>query len=100
MASTSTEYIRVAVSATEGGVVVNPTSNPVFFAFPDEGEAIEGQVWYTGSWETAAGQYYARVLLGPDNSGIVLAKGTYQVWVKIDEAIEYPVHKTGLMDIV
>lgn len=98
LSTSSRTYIRVAISATEGGVTVNPTNKPVYFSFPDVGESILGQTWSDASWETSGSTYYARILVGPQG-GLVLPAGSYEVWVKIDEGVERPANRTGLLEM-
>jgi hypothetical protein len=52
--------------------------------------------WVTGSWESGS-PYVARAMVGPGNK--VLAKGNYDVWVKVFDAPETPAEKTGFLKI-
>ena len=99
LSSSTLEYIRVKVEAIESGVVVNPTSSTVEFAFPPVGQDISSATWVAGSWETSSGYYYARTLVGA-GGGVVLADGTYEVWVRVNQGVEFPHRKTGLLDIL
>src|SRR5690606_25511749 len=93
----STEYIRVAVTAKEFGVRVDPTGGTVQMAFVPRSDEDAGPVpgdWKAASWETDNGAYYARCLIGP--SGVLtLNKGYYRIWVKFSAAPETPVLAVG-----
>ena len=90
----STEYVRLQVAATVGGSTYNPTADTVQFAFPTSG--VQPTTWYSGSWETINGLYYARCLVGPTGGVTTLTAGTtYDVWVKITDSPEVPVRKLG-----
>lgn len=92
LSSTSCEYIRVKVSATESGVVINPTTLAVSFAFPAPG--TDPSTWYNGSWETTSTDYLARCLVGPGGTA-TLTDGIYDVYVKVASSPETPVKFVG-----
>ena len=95
----STEYVKVRVSQTTAGTVYNPTSDVVQFAFLTSQSATPiTSDWKSGSWETAGTRYYARCLIGPSGT-VVLAKGTYYVWLKITDSPEIPVRLIGQVRI-
>ncbi len=98
LSSSSREFVRVKVSAVESGVSVNPTSDTVEFAFVSIGQDVTDATWTSGAWETSGTTYYARKLVGA-GGGLVLADGTYEVWVRINQGVEFPSHKSGLLDI-
>lgn len=100
IASSSTEYVNVPVQVTEAGSPYNPTADPVYMAF------IAGPVqptlsqFNTGSFVTTVqGTYYARCLVGPSNSGVILAPGLYTIWVKITDSPEIPIRPAGTLQI-
>lgn len=87
----SVEYIKVPVTVVKDGVVYDPTSGGVEFAFVT-GHDLTGTTWTTGSWETdAAGDHWARCLIGTDTNGVVLAPGKYNVFVRVNDSPEDPV---------
>jgi len=98
VSSLSLEYVRVAVSATANGSVVNVSADIVTMAFPVTGVAPVIGDWKSSSWETDAthtpATYYARCLVGPAGT-VVLTAGTYDVWVKVTDNPEIPARKAG-----
>jgi hypothetical protein len=100
ISSLSTEYVQVPVSAVVSGGIVDPTSDPVQFAFMVTGNPSTGD-WHTGSWTTIAPTtYIAQILVGPGNGGVVLTAGsTYAIWVKVTDNPEVPVRQVGLLKI-
>lgn len=87
----STVYIKSRIIATLNGSSYNPTGDLVEIAFKAPGVDPSGPDWHTGSWETAGvNEYYARLLVGPIG-GLVLAVGTWRMWVRITDAPEVPV---------
>jgi hypothetical protein len=94
----STEYVLVQVSFTVSGAAVSPTGDTVQMAFTHGGALPASGDWHSASWETAGTQYYARCLVGPA-SGVILAPGTYAVWVKITDSPEVPVRSPAQLAI-
>ena len=100
LSSLSREYIKIKVAGYRGGLLIDPSAFTVEFGFtalasPPE----EPDTWYPGDWETVLlhgtpVHYLARVLIGP-GSDVVLADGTYDVWVKIYDTQERPVRHVG-----
>lgn len=100
ISSLSREYVKVRVTGEREGLPVDPTTFAVEFAFttaaspptePDDSD------WVTGSWEASLSEddhYLARVLVGPETNA-VLADGTYDVWLRFDDATERPVRRVG-----
>jgi hypothetical protein len=90
--SLSTNYIQVQI-APVSPADYDPTSDTVQFAFTLETYPETSPVtWHTGSWVTFPGPvYWAQCLVGPANSGVVLALGLWQVWVKVTDDPEVPV---------
>lgn len=98
VSSLSTVNIQVPVQASAEGAPYNPTSDTVQLAFALS--SAYPVTWYTGSWTTTVqGNYIAQCLVGPANSGVVLAPGTYTVWVKITDSPEVPVLPAGSLQI-
>jgi hypothetical protein len=93
ISSASLQYVRVPISEATGG---DPTGDPVTFAFPDP--AAEPTVFYTGSWSTLNGIYYARCLVGPGGA-VQLPAGFYDVYVKVTDSPEIPVLLSGVLEV-
>lgn len=82
--SLSTDYLQVLLSPSDGS---DPTYSNIEFAFTletyPETQPTEDD-WVTGSWAMAPGpRYWAQCLVGPENGGVALSIGLYQVWVKV-----------------
>lgn len=86
----STVYVKSRIIATVNGATYNPTGDPVEVAFKPPGVDPAGPDWHAASWETAGTSYHARLLVGPVG-GLVLAAGTYKMWIRITDAPEVPV---------
>lgn len=101
LSSLSKEYVRVGVAAKEAGVAVNPTADVVQMAFVAPGAEPAGGDWQTASWETDQStepdSYFARCLVGP--GAVVLAEGTWAVWLKVTDSPEVPVREVGRLII-
>jgi hypothetical protein len=96
------EYVKVPVSATSSGAVVNPTGDTVVMAFTvADVDPLVGD-WKAATWETDATTdpttYYARCLVGPAGT-ITLAVGVWDVWVKVTDAPEIPARRAGNLEI-
>lgn len=103
LSSLSTEYVRVAVSATTSGAAVDPTADTVQMAFTAEGVAPVAGDWKTSSWEVDAttnpDTYYARCLVGPSGT-VALSAALFDVWVKISDSPEVPIRKAGSIRVI
>lgn len=98
ISSLSLEYVEIPVAFTVGGVVTNPTADTVQLAFPAPSvDPVSGD-WVTGSWEPGGPPYVARLLVGPGGPK-TLAKGSYDVWVKIADNPETPARKAGFLKV-
>lgn len=91
----ATMYVRASVSETIGGSASDPTADDVFLAFLASGTPQSGD-WLTAEWETVGSTYFARVLVGPDG-GEAVAEGRYDIWVRIDAALETVVQRVGAL---
>lgn len=100
--STQNVQTLVQVTSTNG---YNPTSDTVSFAFTNA-SAFPAQSpgdgdWDAGTWVTYPGPlYYAEILVGPANGGIVLTQGRWQCWVRIVDFPEVPVLQPFVLQIV
>lgn len=98
--SLSTEYVKVPVSVLVNGQYVDISSDAVQMAFPVRGvDPITGD-WKTAIWESVDSTTYAACcLVGPVGGTIQLAKGAYDVWVKVTDSPEVPAKKAGFLRI-
>lgn len=102
MSSASTQYVLVPVRAWNQGTLYNPTGLPVKMAFLPAGSVPASADWHTASWAwttTSDGYYAAQCLVGPENSGVILASGIYAVWVQVTGTPEVPVQNAGALTI-
>lgn len=89
IAATSTEYVHVPVTATDGG-------DPVTLADPPKIALLAGSAnpgtadWHTGEWDDGN----ARLLVGPDGGAVELQPGSYWLWVSWTAGDETPVYRT------
>lgn len=86
----STVYVKSKITATKNGTAYSPTGDAVEVAFKTPGVDPTGPDWHAATWETAGTSYYARLLVGPA-AGLVLAVGTYHMWIRITDNPEVPV---------
>jgi hypothetical protein len=101
----STEFTRIAISATASGVDVDPTADLVEMAFVPQGTVPAAGDWKTGSWEqdvsTTPTTHLARVLVGPGTGGVVtLTPGLFDAYVRIHDSTELPVIKAGPVRVI
>lgn len=100
ISSLSTEYVQVPVQAIVNGAPYNPTSDTVQMAFVPVSSSNYPVSWFTGSWSTTVqGNFLAQCLVGPLNGGVILAPGTYTVWVKIIDSPEVPAKPAGTLQV-
>ena len=88
----SQQYVRVPISEASGA---DPTGDAVYMAFPDAGATPTD--FFTGSWVTIGGIYYARCLVGPGSN--VLPVGFYDVYVRVSDSPEHPVLFSGTLEV-
>lgn len=99
MDADSTEYRRVLVAATDdAGLDIDPTVYAVDIAFTEHGARPVAADWNSATWVTLDGDYYARVLVGPDG-GITLTETDYSVYVRINAGTEFPVLLCGFLSM-
>ncbi|MFC9268939.1 hypothetical protein ACFTXJ_14350 [Streptomyces zhihengii] len=90
--ATSTEYLHVAVTAPVG---TDLTGTPVRIAVIGHDGNPTSAEWKTAEWVGT----HARLLIGPD-SGLVLTRGTYLVWIAVDPpGAEHIVRRSGTLNI-
>ena len=102
--SLSTQYVQALVKVT-AAAPYDPSRDPVAFAFTNS-RAFPAEIpgpgdWHPGSWDVWPGPlYYAQVLVGPANGGVVLSTGTWQAWLRVTDDPEIPVIQFCLLQIV
>ena len=80
----STEYVAVKVTGLDNGQVINLSGVPVEIGIrPVHDGTLGPVVFHTADWELVNGQYYARILIGPEAGAVFLALNTYNLWVKV-----------------
>jgi hypothetical protein len=100
--STQNIQVLVQVTSTDG---YNPTGDDVSFAFTNA-SAFPAQSpgdddWNPGTWVTYPGNlFYAQVLVGPENDGVVLSQGSWQCWLRVQDSPEIPVMQPFVLQIV
>lgn len=84
------------------GTPYNPTGDAVLMAFmptPPNADPTPGD-WHTGAWAVAGNtSYWAQVLVGPRNGGVVLPVGDYTVWLQVVDSPEVPTEPVGTLTI-
>lgn len=97
LSALSQQYYPVTISAVLNSAPHDPTGDAVQFSFAQEG--VEPSVWHSGIWETWTGGPYAvaKVLIGP--GAVVVAAGSYVVWIKVTDSPETPVFSPGELEI-
>lgn len=104
ISSLSTDWVRTKATPTlPDGQTFNPTSPalPVEVAFtprlPDDNNPATSERpdpvttdWRTAGWQQINSEWYVACLVGPLGTG-ALAKGTYDLWVRITSSPEKPV---------
>jgi hypothetical protein len=99
----STQYVQTLIAVISVSGDYNPTADSVQWAFTNANAypAVGPADWTDGSWVTYPGsQYWAQILIGPENGGVVLATGTWQAWLQITDSPEVPVLTPFLLQIV
>lgn len=92
LSTAATEYLHVTV--TVDGQPPDP-STTVEFAFLAASDPTEDTVWSAGEWVEGV----ARILIGPANSGHLLAAGSYRVFVRVTDSPEIPVLRAGYLTV-
>jgi hypothetical protein len=96
----ATEYVNVNVSLAVLGLgSSSPTGDAVYMAFLQTVGTPQTSDWKTAAWTTQSAPYIASVLVGPDNGGLNLAKGSYYVWLKLVDTPEVTFILAGTLSI-
>lgn len=94
LAETSTQYYSTAITPSPG-VAYDPTADAVSFCFLTDPSLTPqtGQTWTAGRWQPGGGPrtFVAECLIGPANSGLVLAAGDWYPWMKVGDNPEVPI---------
>ena len=99
----ATLYYKVPISATSGGVAINPSGLPVVFAFmPQATQVPQVSDWVAGSWEAVPNNilfpWSARCLVGP--AGVIApGTGVYVAYYKITSNPEIDADIAGYLEI-
>lgn len=101
ISAVSTEYVIANITELVGllDVIGDPTIYQVQFAFVSTNTQPTGGQWINGAWATHAAPFMAQILVGPANSGVVLAKGVYGIWVRVVTPTQVPAIEIGTLTI-
>lgn len=94
----ATEDFEVTVSARESGVEIDPTVDPVHFAFETPGTSPSGSTtWVAGEWgvQDQPGDLPDLYLAIGTASG--LAAGRYDIWCRVTHGVKTPMDKVGVL---
>jgi hypothetical protein len=97
----STMYVQALVQVT-AAESYDPSRDSLAWAFVNANAfpAQQPGTWSTGSWDVWPGaQYWAQVLIGPENGGVVLSTGRWQALLKITDDPEVPVLQPFVLQI-
>lgn len=100
--SLSTEYVQTLVRVT-AAVPYDPSRDTLAWAFTNASAfpAQQPSAWYPGTWDVWPGPlYYAQVLVGPANGGVVLSQGRWQAYLRVTDDPEVPVLQPFVLQIV
>ncbi|MDE2106311.1 MAG: hypothetical protein KGL39_54325 [Patescibacteria group bacterium] len=89
------ENIEVQVVASLAGTAVNPTSLVADYALPSAG--VAPSAWSVTTWSTVAKSGSTFYYLLVPVSG--LAAGEYDLWVKVADGANVPVHFVGRVQV-
>lgn len=93
--ATSTQYVQQQVMAMKNGSVFDPSGDVVqmsFVSLPQYGPPPNPSSWNAATWEVDPGPvYWASILVGPANGGVVLAAGAYVIAVRVTDNPAVPV---------
>jgi hypothetical protein len=92
-----TELVGILVPPGSASIG-NPTQYPVQFAFTTSQNQTPSS-WNNGAWVTSSAPYITEILVGPANGGLVLAKGTYGIWVRVVTPTQVPAIEIGTLTL-
>lgn len=100
----STQPVQLQVNTiTETGTAYDPTSDTVQMAFVPQSfppASPTGGQWQPATWATdSSGNNWATILVGPENGGVSLAYGDYQIWVSVTSNPAIPVLPGPILSI-
>jgi hypothetical protein len=95
------ETIQSKVTVREAGRDIDPTALTVQFAAVAVSAEPEEADWVNGSWETAGRVYHAQVDVSGTGLGgdLALARGSYDVWLRLEQATTTPARLVGRLVI-
>ena len=99
LTSAATDFFHVPVAArTADGRPVDPSADPVAFAFLPEALTPGPADWHPGVWEPSGPDgWVAKILIGP--GALALPAGPYVAWCKVTDNPTVPVAKVGFLSI-
>ncbi len=102
VSSLATVYIKSDITDKVSGLSVDITGDAVQIAFTTPGTDPVTNDWNAAIWQTDSTTtpptYTACCLVGP--TGVVtLAKGRYEMWVKVTDSPEVPVLTAGAIEV-
>jgi len=95
----TTDYVTANISAVPelASVTIDPTSDLLYFAFMQGGATPGDSNWGVLDWIPGGPPFSTQILIGPDNGGLPLPVGQYQIWYKLEV---YPQVLTGLLGVL
>jgi len=102
VSSLATVYVKSDITDKVSGLSVDITGDAVQAAFVAPGTDPDVGDWNSAIWQTDATTtpttYTACCLVGP--AGVItLAKGRYEMWVKVTDSPEVPVLPAGAIEV-
>lgn len=95
LAATSTEFVKVSVTASADGSPVTLTDPPKMAFLAGNSDPASGD-WHPAEWHSG----YARIMVGPDGGALTLTPGTYWVWATWTAGAETPVERSGRIRVI
>ena len=96
--SSSTIYLYMQITSTlPTGVAFDPTSFAVDVCCVPTGN--EPVTFHTAGWLTSVPVPTVQFLLGPENGGLALSPGNYDVYTRITTLVEVPIIPCGVLQV-
>lgn len=95
LAATSTEFVKVSVTASADGSPITLTDPPKMAFLSGTGDPVSGD-WHPAEWHSGN----ARIMVGPDGGTLTLTPGTYWVWATWTAGAETPVERSGRLRVI
>lgn len=90
LAATSTEYVKITVSAADADGPVDLAIPPKIAFLSGTGNPVTAD-WHAAEWRSGN----ARIRIGPAGGALTLTKGTYWTWITWAAGSETPVYRAG-----